>query len=69
MSTMEATKLCDFLTSLVKSSRLNYLLKNSPFSVILSIEKSFIRVNNEVEVVPGEIFNLIDNSVHEMRDS
>ena len=55
---MEAIKSCDFLTSLVKTSRLNYSLKESPFSAILTIKKK-----SGVEV-PGEIFNFMDNSRH-----
>ena len=53
---MDAFKICDLLLSHVKSSNLNYSLQESPFSIHLSIKKSFIKDRNG-DYLPGCIIN------------
>ena len=45
---MDPFQTCDLLLSLVKNSNLNFSLSESPFSVSLSIKKSFIRKANGI---------------------
>ena len=43
---MDASYTCDMIISQIKSSNLNYCLKESPFSVDVSIKKTFIKDKN-----------------------
>ena len=43
---MDANQTCDILLSLVKKSNLNFSLSESPFSVSLTIKKTFIKDKN-----------------------
>ena len=53
---MDAFQISDLLVSHVKSSNLNYSLQESPFSIHLSIRKSFIK-NQNGDYIPGFINN------------
>ena len=43
---MDPFKTCDLLLSQIKRSNLNYNLTESPFSVVISIKKTFIKEKN-----------------------
>ena len=43
---MDAMQTSDFLLSIVKKSNLNFSISESPFSVSISIRKSFIKLRN-----------------------
>ena len=43
---MDANSICEKILSCVKGSNLNYSLKESPFSVLISLRKSFIKYKN-----------------------
>ena len=53
---MDPFQTCELLLTHVRSSNLNYSLNESPFSVSLSIRKSFIKDKNGVEQVPSGFF-------------
>ena len=44
--TMDPIQTCDLLLTYVKNSNLNFSLKESPFSVFLSIKKTFVKDRN-----------------------
>ena len=49
--TMDANQTCDILINLVKKSNLNFSLSESPFSVSVTIKKTFIKDKNGVSRV------------------
>ena len=50
--TMNASKVCDFLISVLKASHLNFYLQESPFAVNINVKKTFIKNHAGVEVLP-----------------
>ena len=57
---MDAFQVCDLLVSQVKSSSLNFSLQELPFSIQISIKKSFIKYKNS-EYTSGRIHTSLDN--------
>ena len=50
--TVNASKVCDFLISVLKASHLNFYLQESPFAVNINVKKTFIKNHAGVEVLP-----------------
>ena len=50
--TMNASKVCDFLISILKASHLNFYLQESPFAVNINVKKTFMKNHAGVEVLP-----------------
>ena len=50
--TMDAAATCEILLSTIRASNLNFSSQETPFSVLLSIRKSFIKAKN-VEILPS----------------
>ena len=58
---MNAFQVCDSLVSEVKYSNLNYTLQESPFSITISLKKSFIK-NKNGEITPSYSSRKFENS-------
>ena len=56
---MDARNTSDLLLSLVKKSNLNFSIKESPFSVLISIRKSFIKLNYGSQNVDNSLESFI----------
>ena len=54
---MNANQACDLLIWNVKTSNLNFVLEESPFSVNISLKKSFIKMKNGDPSPPGFLYN------------
>ena len=63
--TMDASHVTDIIVSLVKKSKLNFHITESPFSLLINLRKTFIKDKNGNSLVPlSDIFgNVVNNEV------
>ena len=66
---MDAKNVADMMVSSVKKSNLNFILQESPFSLNISIRKSFIKNKDGYTILPPASILQNSNEIKEVSDA